>query len=146
MADLVSSSERAIFSQALVDLFDTNKRNIVVFKSPLQTFTSENRDYLPGYGDAAQEPNITYTPVTGVFEANVFYGPKLENEVLPQTKTTISKNVIKIKVGREARDFIKNGKTESLLVDDNRYNVISDDGQQHFMGAVFYYFVLEGTS
>jgi hypothetical protein len=145
MASLVPSSDADIFSSTLVDLFDTVKRQIVVFKEPQKVFSQTNADYLPGYSDGSQESNVTYVPVSGVYDAQVLYGPKVEAEPMPQTKVDLPQNTIRIKVQQEARDFIRNGRTEYIQVDGNAYNVISDERQQHFFGAVFYYFTLQGT-
>lgn len=145
MSSLVSNSEKSTFSGALVDLFDTNKRDIVVFKEARKVFGAINADFLPGYSDGSQEQNITYEPVSGVFLAQVLYNTAIDTQTMPETKLQTNDNFIRIKVERAARDYIKGGKTELVSVDGNKYNVVSEDGQQHFMGAVFYYFKLKGT-
>ena len=153
MADLLSISERAEYSGALVDLFDTLKigaggtiRYITVNKRPIQVFANANAAYLPGYGNAAQDANFTYQAVSQDFEANIFYKGDAIDQAIQEAKLAIFDGDVKIKVKQDARDYIKNGHTESIIVDGRTYNNISQERVQNFFGAVFYYFTLKETS
>ena len=59
--------------------------------------------------------------------------------------SNVNKGVIKIKVEKDARDFIKNGKTERIEVDEKSFNTISDDKIQNYIGLNYYIFYLEAT-
>lgn len=148
MSDLLSTSERAVYSGALVDLFDTLKpgRDIVVNKKPIKVFANSNASYLPGYGSAGQENNFTYQPVSGVFEANVFYKGDAQDQFMQESKVTLFDGDVRIKVKRDARDYINNGYNESFIVDGKTYNSISQEKVQNFFGAVFYYYTLKQTT
>ena len=53
---------------------------------------------------------------------------------------------VRIKVEATAKDYIKSGKTESIVVQGKTYNVITDDGTREFLGKKYYVFHLEATS
>ena len=56
-----------------------------------------------------------------------------------------SKGMIKIKVEKDARDYIKDGKTERVIVDNSSFNIVSDDKLQNFLGLKYYVYFLEKT-
>ena len=147
MPSLLTDIEIANATGVLGDLFDTFSRPIVVFKEPKKVINQVATNSLPGYGEAAIKQNITYIPVSGTFEAKIKYNPKQDLELLPELKSRVSKGIVKIKVEREARDFIvKNGKTEKIMVDNKPYNVITDDTLKKFITAEYFVFFLEAAS
>ena len=102
---------------------------------------------MPGYGEAAIKTNVTYIPVSGVFEAKVKYNPKQDLELLPELKGRVSKGIVKIRVERPARNFIvNNGKTEKIMIDNKPYNVVTDDTMKRFLTSEYFIFFLEAAS
>jgi len=147
MPSLLTDIEIANATGVLGDLFDTFSRPIVVYKEPKKVINQVSTNSLPGYGEAAIKTNITYIPVSGIFEAKIKYNPKQDLELLPELKSRVSKGVVKIKVEKEARDFIvKNGKTEKVMIDNKPYNVITDDTVKKFITAEYFVFFLEAAS
>lgn len=147
MPSLLTDIEIANATGVLGDLFDTFSRPIIVYKEPKKVINQIVTNSLPGYGEAAIKQNITYIPVSGIFEAKIKYNPKQDLELLPELKSRVSKGVVKIKVERPARDFIvKNGKTEKIMIDDKPYNVITDDTMKKFITAEYFVFFLEAAS
>lgn len=147
MASLLTDIEIANSTGVLGDLFDTFSRPIIVYKEPKKIINQISTNSMPGYGEAAIKTNITYIPVSGVFNAKVKYNPKQDLELLPELKSRLSKGVVKIKVEREARDFIvKNGKTEKVMIDNKPYNVVTDDTMKRFITAEYFVFFLEAAS
>ena len=51
MASLISSSERSTFEGALDDLFDTFKRNIVIYKDAQISIIDINQPRIFGYNE-----------------------------------------------------------------------------------------------
>ena len=147
MASLLSSTEVSAATGVLQDLFDTFSRPILIYKEPKKIINQLSTNSLPGYGEAAIKTNISYIPVSGTFEAKVKYNPKQELELLPELKSRVSKGVVKIKVEREARDFIvQNGRTEKIVIDNKPYNVITDDTMKRFLTSEYFVFFLEAAS
>jgi len=147
MASLLSSTEVSAATGVMQDLFDTFSRPILVYKEPKKIINQLSTNSLPGYGEAAIKTNISYIPVSGIFEAKVKYNPKQELELLPELKSRVSKGVVKIKVEREARDFIvQNGRTEKIVIDNKPYNVITDDTMKRFLTSEYFVFFLEAAS
>jgi hypothetical protein len=147
MASLLSSTEVSAATGVMQDLFDTFSRPILIYKEPKKIINQLSTNSLPGYGEAAIKTNISYIPVSGIFEAKVKYNPKQELELLPELKSRVSKGVVKIKVEREARDFImQNGRTEKIVIDNKPYNVITDDTMKRFLTSEYFVFFLEAAS
>lgn len=147
MASLLSSTEVSAATGVMQDLFDTFSRPILIYKEPKKIINQLSTNSLPGYGEAAIKTNISYIPVSGIFEAKVKYNPKQELELLPELKSRVSKGVVKIKVEREARDFImQNGRTEKIVIDSKPYNVITDDTMKRFLTSEYFVFFLEAAS
>ena len=54
--------------------------------------------------------------------------------------------MVKIKVRKEARDYILDGrKTERIEIDGNSFNIISDESVKKFFNTTFYVFFLQRT-
>jgi len=147
MPSLLSDIEITNATGVMGDLFDTFSRPIIVYKEPKKIINQVATNSLPGYGAAAIKQNITYIPVSGSFPAKVKYNPKQELELLPELKSRVSKGVVKIRVERNARDFIvNNGKTEKIIIDNKSYNVVTDDTVKRFLTSEYFVFFLEATS
>ena len=147
MPSLLSDVEISNATGVLGDLFDTFSRPIIIYKEPKKVINQVSTNSLPGYGEAAIKQNITYIPVSGMFDAKIKYNPKQDLELLPELKSRVSKGVVKIKVERDARDFImKNGKTEKVMIDGKPYNVVTDDTMKKFITAEYFIFFLEAAS
>jgi len=147
MASLLSDIEIFNATGVMGDLFDTFSRPILVYKEPKKIINQVSTNSLPGYGEAAIKTNVTYIPVSGVFEAKVKYNPKQDLELLPELKGRVSKGIVKIRVERPARNFIvNNGKTEKIMIDNKPYNVVTDDTMKRFLTSEYFIFFLEAAS
>jgi len=146
MANLLSDSDKTSLTGALNDHFDTFKRNVIVFKEPKRVINSGPFDgVLAGYEDSSIENKITYIPVSGVYPAIITYEDDQDSEFLTELTSRVAKGEVKIKVKEDCRDFILNGKTESIQVDNKSFNAVSEDKIQHYLGLKFYIFYLEQT-
>jgi hypothetical protein len=150
MPSLVSATETYIRTGALNDLFDTVKRQIVIFKEPTQTINQTSANPLVGYEETSiQNSDVSYTPVSGIYSGQVIYA-RLTRQDNPRTidnKIILNPNSTYIKVKRDARNYIKNGtKTEAISFDDTLWNIEGSEQVQDYLGLQFYYFELKATN
>tara|TARA_R100000008_G_C3586613_1_gene172937 strand:- start:1873 stop:2313 length:441 start_codon:yes stop_codon:yes gene_type:complete len=145
MPSLIPQADISGFTGALADHFDTFKREIVVYKEPQRVVNSGPFDsVLAGYEDSSST-NISYVPVSGVYSGLIVYEDEQDTRYVNMLNSNVNKGVIKIKVEKNARDFIKNGKTERIEVDEKSFNTISNDKIQSYLGLNYYIFYLEAT-
>ncbi len=142
MASLISSGEKAALSGTFEDIFDTFKRDIVIYKEPIKTLSSINESAIFGYGDASNQTNYTYTAASGVYPAIITYSDEQAETYNSNLSAGISKGDVRIKVKKDCRDFIEGGKTEKITFDDKTWNVTSEDSVRRFLDSEFlvYYF------
>ena len=114
MADLISDAERAALGSMFNDIFDTFKRDIVIHKEPKKIIKQINTSQIFGYGDYSEAVNYEYVPVSGVYPAVIKYNEKQTVDFIEEINSAISVGTCSIKVKRDARDFIVNGKTEKI--------------------------------
>ena len=144
MANLLSDSEINNITGAFGDVFDTFKKDIVVYKEPKKVVSDLNLGFLYGYGVPSQKTNYTYTPVSGVYPALVSRKRATKPDV-EIDNISYPQNRIMIKVETPARTFINNGKTERIEIDGKAFNVVTDEAVKHFFGYKLYVFHLEAT-
>ena len=146
MADLISTTERAALGSMFNDIFDTFKRDIVIHKEPKKIINQISTSQIFGYGDYSDVINYQYVPVTGVYPAIIKYTDKQTANFVEEINSQTSVGTASIKVKKDCRDFIANGKTEKITFDGKTFNVISDDAVKSFLNATdFYLFQLEVT-
>lgn len=144
MASLIPDSTKIEFATVLSDHFDTFKRTITVHREPIKSVTDIQNNALHGYGDAAENGNISYITQKKEFNAIVSYN---NNQAENSTEVgTLEAGTVKIKVQQDAADYIKGGKVEKIEVDGQTFNKVSDDKVQNYLGAVFYIFYLRATT
>ena len=61
-------------------------------------------------------------------------------------KANIEKGDVRIKVELECREYIEKGKTISIDIGGNPFNVVSSEGVRYFLGKTYYVFYLEATT
>lgn len=125
--------------------FFSQFHSLVVWKEPKKIITEDN-NYFPGYGNASM-PTVTYEPVSGSFPVMVCADDKGLLDQLSNTRNLLPKGQVRIKISGDARDYIRNGKTEYVTIDgDQSFKVISEDTHQHYLGQEYFYFILERTN
>ena len=144
MPSLVPTDVIAEFTTALSDHFDTFKENITVFKEPKKIISNLSQNIYAGYG--AQKEIVTYQTVSAVFEALVNFRDRQAQDYLDEIKIQDIRGDVRIKVEAAAKDYIKSGKTQSIVVQGKNYNIVTDDGTREFLGKKYYVFHLEATS
>jgi hypothetical protein len=145
MASLVSSGERAALSGVFDDVFDTFKRDIVIYKEPVKILSSVSESNIFGYGDASNQLNYTYTSQTGVYPALIKYADEQTENYNSNLGAGLSNGDVRIKVKKDCRDFIEQGKTEKIEFDEKTWNVASEDSVRRFLDSEFFVFYLKRT-
>ena len=145
MANLLANTDTSSFTGILADHFDTFKKDIVIYKEPKKVVNVSSNSVMAGYGENSDSSNVSFVAVSGAFSALVTYQGKQDLPYISDVSANISKGMIKIKVEKDARDYIKNGKTERVVVDNSSFNIVSDDKLQNFLGLKYYVYFLEKT-
>tara|TARA_Y100000004_G_C8919154_1_gene414599 strand:- start:64 stop:504 length:441 start_codon:yes stop_codon:yes gene_type:complete len=143
MADLLTTTERQNISGIIDDVFDTFKRDIVVYKEPTKSVTDVDLDFMFGYDTESQSSNYTYTQVTGAYQATIKYIKSNVDDTSEILNTQIENQVARIKVNRSARDFIENGSNEKVTFDSKNFEFISNDTPKIFLGNTYYYYFVK---
>lgn len=148
MPSLISPTERANLTGIFNDIFDTFQRTIVIYKESLKV---PNSNALPenfafGFGENQANDAYTYIERTGIYSATIRYATSASENAfkrLPDTNVWIPEGGCSIKVKRECRDFINDGKTEKVIVDEKTYYLNSEERKQMFLDSEFWVFVLQ---
>ena len=138
MASLLTSTETTNLVSILGDVFDTFKREVVVHKSPKKVISQINGSQLFGYGEAANPVNYTYTPQSGIYSAKISYVENKANEYVQDFQSNIDSNLVRMKVQKDARDYIESGTTENITFDNKTFNLIDDNMVKNFLGPSGY--------
>ncbi len=144
MASLISDSTKSEFAKVLEDHFDTFKRLIVVHREPIKSITNIQNNALHGYGDSAENGNVEYIAQKQEFYAIVNYNSQ-QTENATEVGT-LEAGTVKIKVQKDAADYIKGAKVEKIEIDGQTFNKISDDKVQDYLGTTFFIFYLKATT
>lgn len=143
---LLTQSQIDLFSGKFGNHFSTFCRSFIINKTPKKVVTSTTSTFYPGYGQSSNESQITYIPVSGIYSGIISYNTNQTQENLYEARSAISKGEVRLKVQKDTYDFIKNGKNESFVIDNNVYNLISDEYIQSYLGLQYFYFVLKRTT
>lgn len=122
--------------------FDTFKRPIVIYKEPIATVNSDVN--YAGY-DVPVSTNTTYTVVSGTYYALKVNKKSNATNDIQNADVSVNNTKITVKVLPETMDYLINGKTEYVIYNNTRYNVISQPMHQNYLGLQFYYFDLSST-
>ena len=145
MASLVPATAKAVFETALGDHFDTFKSTIIVHKEAKKTITlAASQNIYAGY--SAPKETVTYTPVSRSYSAIVNYKENQPLEYQEELKANIEKGDIRIKVELDCSNYISTGRTLSVEIGGNQFNVVSSEGARYFLGKTYYVYYLEATT
>jgi len=143
---LFTSREIIDFHAAVNSHFDTFKRNIIIHKEPKKNILNQNSYNLLGYYENP-EAEITYVTENKCFPAIIKYDPGAKDlEGIIDLTTKTYKQIVKIKVKSDAKDYINNGLTEKITFDDKTFKVISPEIPRNYQGLKYYCFYLELVS
>ena len=135
MASLLQTTEITSLVSILGDVFDTFKRQITINKSPKKVISQINQSQLFGYGEAANPVNYTYTPQSGIYYAKVSYLEYKGDEYIQDFQSKVDSNLVRIKVQSDAKEYIENGTTENIEIDNKTFNLLGDYIVKNFLGS-----------
>ena len=116
-----------------------------MYKEPKKVIQEINLDGVFGYGEYSQAANYEYIPVTGVFPAVIRYSNDAEYKEVDDITSNIPFGHATVKIKENARDYIKNGKTEKITFDDKTFELASSDKVQRFLDSEYYIFLVKST-
>lgn len=144
MASLISAAEKAVFTGALNDLFDTFKEDIIIYKEAKIQYINIDQPRIFGYNDRVDISNINYIPVTGVFPALVRFNKDQDTTRIKDLGNFTPQGEVSIKIKQDARDYIANsGATIGISIQDSMYKIISFDSSRRFISTDYYIYFLE---
>jgi hypothetical protein len=146
MADLLSNTDKTSFQNSVLDLFDTFSRAITIHKEPQKKITQVDANLLPGYNNTSKPENVEYIHRSASYNAIIEYNKKQNTETEAHAGTIVSRGSVSIKVQQDARDYINNGKTEKIIIDDKSFNLASRDAVKDYFGMKMYIYFLEESS
>jgi len=142
----INSTTAADFSKDYDDFFTYFSRPFVVHKDPIRVVEQVQSTPLYGYGQPSDAVNFTYIPVTGIFNGRIFYNNSRDvDAVNSDLKLVFARGDVTLKVKKDARDFIANGRTIKLEFDGKTWNVITEDTVKTYLNNLYYVYGLEQT-
>lgn len=140
MASLLSQAEITSCTGDLISHFDTFKRQIIVVKEDLKSFSSNDLPSFPGYQNSNLSTDITFTANTGIFYGLKVGPGRLGFQQKQDIQTNIPETISYIKVQKDCKDFIKAGKTEKVIIDEINYGIASEEKVINYLGLIYYQF------
>lgn len=148
MPSLLSEVEKNNLTPLLEDLFDTFARDIIVHKEPKKVILNQSTNSLIGYEDDSNQDNFTYIPEQQTFKAKIKYENAQDIEAartLEGFPNLLTQGIVKIKVRKDAKDYISDGKVERIEIDGKSFNLITDAAVKKFFNVTFYVYFLKET-
>jgi hypothetical protein len=139
----ISNSQVTGFTGAYGEFFDFFKKPVIVWKKPKKTVGNINTSFLYGYGAPSNETNYTYTARSGIFSGIVVYGSNTPNQRIGEIHIEMPDNQVKLKVELDVRNYINDGKTEKIDIEDRSFFIKSDDIVERYLTKNYYVYTLE---
>ncbi|MAF26163.1 hypothetical protein CL634_11430 [bacterium] len=146
MASLLTQSDKDSFRDSIIDLFDTFSRDIVIHKEPKIKISEVNPSspILPGYGGGSNIQNEEYIAESKTFKAMIRYSSKQGVEVDSFVGAKIPVGMVSIKVQEDGKNYINEGQTEKVVLDNKSFKLTSNDSvKDHFGYKLYVYFIEE---
>tara|TARA_R100000005_G_C4997623_1_gene204316 strand:+ start:747 stop:1190 length:444 start_codon:yes stop_codon:yes gene_type:complete len=131
------------FTKAYGEFFDYFKKEVVVYKEPKKTVSDVQLSFLYGYGTDSNGDNYEFTPVSGVFSGLVVYRNNIPDTQLTEINVEMPDKQLMLKVEEKAKDYINNGRNDSLIIDDKKFFIKSRDIKEVFLTKNYYVYTLE---
>ena len=136
MADLLSSTEKLAYGNVFNDMHDTFSRKIIVFKTPIRTVISTDINYNFLYGNSQDGFDVSYTPVSGIFDARIKWLDPQSLKGYKEIKEEIHGNVCRLKIKKDARDFLDGSERVEI---DGKYVQFFGSTQPHGLFNIDFY-------
>jgi len=144
MADLISSDQKLAYRSVFYDIHDTFARDIIIFKIPKRTVISSDLTYNFAYGGQQDGTEVTYAPVSGVFQARVMWLNPSTLNGFKDIKEEIHGNIVKLKVKKDVFDFLDNA--QHVEIDGRSVQFFGSSQPHGLFGIDFYNIFYEETN
>lgn len=145
MASLLTDAQRLDFGSSFNDLFDTLARDIVVYKEPIKNISYIDSTPSFGYPTDQLPESVSYTPVSGVYKARIFYGNPDEDITSINTEIKNPNTVARVRVRSDGKNFIENGRTEKVTFDGKSWNVQFGFVVKRYVDESYYEYTMKET-
>jgi hypothetical protein len=136
MASLVTDNQKILYSDVFNDIHDTFARKIIIFKTPIRTVISTDPNYNFLYGNNQDGFDVSYTPVSGIFDARIKWLDPQALQGYKEIKEEIHGNVCRLKVKKDARDFLDG--SERIEIDGKYVQFFGSTQPQGLFNIDFY--------
>jgi len=96
-----------------------------------------------GYPSDQLPESVTYTPVSGIYKARIFYGSPDEDIISLNSEIKNPNTTARIRVRDTAKDYIENGKTERITFDNKSWNVQYGFVVKRYIDENFYEYMMK---
>lgn len=147
MSTLLSTSEIGEFVSDIQDHFDTFSQfhTVVVIKPPLKQIIDINDQQFNGFGLQNNEDNFINIPQSGVWNCMTYTPNQWEDDYFGPSPNILVKGDLVIKVEEEANNYINNGKTDFLIVDNENYTIEGGGMPVTYGTQQYFYYTLKRT-
>jgi hypothetical protein len=118
---------------------------VTIYKESKKVIEQINLDGVFGYGEYSMPANYEYIPVSSSFPAVIRYANDAEYKEVDEVTSNIPFGHATMKVKQDARNYIKDGKTEKITFDDKTFELASSDKVQRFLDSEYYIFLVRST-
>ena len=141
---LLTDTQKASFVSIALQHMPTFWEPITIYKEPQAIIANAaSATVYPGYRETSNEQNFTYQPVYQTFSGLVFKMKNRNPVQLYQINQQVWDGNVRLKVEKDASDYITNGKTEKISAGGKEWNVISGPETQNYLTLTYYYFDLK---
>lgn len=150
MPSLVSNEEFQCFSQELINHFDTFKIKIIVNLKERRNIKVVNTNSIPGYSNGQNTTNVEFITVSREFWALVMSEDRQRNQDYGAIPLQNEQGITRIKVERDARDFLLSDKVINVEIPkyNKVFNIDGEEAPKNYFGnngLVYYVFRLKST-
>lgn len=148
MASLLTPAQKQKAESLLDAVFDTYKRDVIIYKTPLATIVYSDPSYNYSYApEISQQDSQTYTPQSGVLSATITYIKSEDAHKLDFLKAdarfVATKSVVKICVREDGKNLLQN--TERIEFDNRNYNLLTTFRPRGLFSPNYYDFWLQAV-
>lgn len=148
MSVLISSTEMTSFVSGVRDHFESFSQFhlVTIIKEPLKQIISVNNQEYNGYGYQAAPENYTLIPQSGQWHCMTYEPESFKDDEIVSIPNILLRGDLIIKVESEASNYITNGKTNFLIVDNDNYTLEGGPLHKSYCTQNYYYYSLKKTT
>lgn len=148
MSILISSTELATFVSGQRDFFETfsSTHLLTIIKDPVKQIININDNSYNNYGPESNTSNYTLIPQSGQWRCMTYDENSWTDEDFSPIPNIILRGDLIIKVESDAKNYIDNGKTNFLIVDNENYVLEGGPLPKSYGNQDYFYYSLKKTT